>query len=129
MKIEKFEDIDAWREARKLVNMIYDVSNNGNFSNDYGLRDQIRRASISAMSNISEGFDRETNKEFIQFLIIARASVSEVKSHMYVALDRKYLSIEEFDSIYNEANTVINLINGFIRYLRKPRTWNLEPRT
>jgi len=122
MKIEKFEDIDAWREARKLVNMIYDVSNNGNFSNDYGLRDQIRRASISAMSNISEGFDRETNKEFIQFLIIARASVSEVKSHMYVALDRKYLSIEEFDSIYNEANTVINLINGFIRYLRKPRT-------
>ncbi|OGW17614.1 MAG: four helix bundle protein [Nitrospinae bacterium RIFCSPLOWO2_12_FULL_45_22] len=122
MKIEKFEDIDAWREARKLVNMIYDVSNNGNFSNDYGLRDQIRRASISAMSNISEGFDRETNKEFIQFLIIARASVSEVKSHMYVALDRKYLSIEEFDSIYNQANTVINLINGFIRYLRKPRT-------
>ena len=122
MKIEKFEDIDALREARKLVNMIYDVSNNGNFSNDYGLRDQIRRASISAMSNISEGFDRETNKEFIQFLIIARASVSEVKSHMYVALDRKYLSIEEFDSIYNQANTVINLINGFIRYLRKPRT-------
>ena len=122
MKIEKFEDIDAWREARKLVNMIYDVSNNGNFSNDYGLRDQIRRASISAMSNISEGFDRETNKEFIQFLIIARASVSEVKSHMYVALDRKYLSIEEFDSIYNQANTVINLINGFIRYLQKPRT-------
>ena len=122
MKIEKFEDIDAWREARKLVNMIYDVSNNGNFSNDYGLRDQIRRASISAMSNISEGFDRETNKEFIQFLIIARASVSEVKSHMYVALDRKYLSIEEFDSIYNQANTVINLINGFIRYLLKPRT-------
>ena len=122
MKIEKFEDIDAWREARKLVNMIYDVSDNGNFSNDYGLRDQIRRASISAMSNISEGFDRETNKEFIQFLIIARASVSEVKSHMYVALDRKYLSIEEFDSIYNQANTVINLINGFIRYLQKPRT-------
>ena len=122
MKIEKFEDIDAWREARKLVNMIYDVSNNGNFSNDYGLRDQIRRASISAMSNISEGFDRETNKEFIQFLIIARASVSEVKSHMYVALDRKYLSIEEFDSIYNQANTVINLINGLIRYLQKPRT-------
>jgi four helix bundle protein len=122
MKIERFEDIDAWKESRKLVNKIYDISNNGQFYKDFALRNQIRSASVSIMANIAEGFDRGTNKEFIQFLTIARASTSEVKSHLYVALDREYIDNSKFEGIYDQTNTAINLIDGFIRYLKKPRT-------
>jgi len=74
------------------------------------------------MSNISEGFDRGTNREFVQFLVIARASASEVKSQLYVALDRKYIDHSKFEGIYHQATAVISLIDGFIRYLKKPRT-------
>ncbi|MBA7502772.1 hypothetical protein ES706_01366 [subsurface metagenome] len=122
MKIERFEDIDAWKESRKLVNMVYDISSNGEFSKNFYLRDQIRSASVSVMSNIAEGFDRSSDKEFTQFLVMARASASEVKSQLYVALDRGYIENEEFKTIYEQATNVINLINGFIRYLKKPRT-------
>jgi len=122
MKIERFEDIEAWKEARKLVNMIYNISEEGQFSKDFSLRNQIRSASVSIMSNISEGFDRGTNRELIQFLVIARASASEVKSQLYVALDRKYINAEGFQEIYDQATRVISLIDGFIRYLKKPRT-------
>ena len=122
MKIERFEDIEAWKEARNLVNMIYDISNEGQFSKDFSLRNQIRGASVSVMSNIAEGFDRGTNREFIQFLIVARASASEVKSQLYVALDRNYIHQSNFDKVYQQATKVISLIDGFIRYLKKPRT-------
>ena len=122
MRIERFEDIEAWKEARKLVNMIYDLSNEGLFSKDFSLRNQIRGASVSVMSNIAEGFDRETNREFIQFLIVARASASEVKSQLYVGLDRNYIERGEFGRMYQQASKVISLIDGFIRYLKKPRT-------
>ena len=122
MKIERFEDIEAWKEARNLVNMIYDVSNEDLFSKDFSLRNQIRGASVSVMSNIAEGFDRGTNREFIQFLIVARASASEVKSQLYVALDRNYIHQSNFDEIHQQVTKSISLIDGFIRYLKKPRT-------
>lgn len=118
MRIERFEDIEAWKEARKLVNVIYDISDNGDFSRDFYLRNQIRGASVSIMSNISEGFDRGTNREFIQFLIVGRASASEVKSQLYVALDRKYVTSDKFHEIYDQISKIISLIDGFIRYLR-----------
>ena len=105
-----------------MVNRIYDISNNGQFYKDFALRNQIRSASVSIMANIAEGFDRGTNKEFIQFLTIARASTSEVKSHLYVALDREYIDNSKVEGIYDQTNSVINLIDGFIRYLKKPRT-------
>ena len=122
MKIERFEDIEAWKEARNLVNMIYDISNEGLFSKDFSLRNQIRGASVSVMSNIAEGFDRGTNREFTQFLIVTRAPASEVKSQLYVALDRNYIHQNKFDKVYQQATKVISLIDGFIRYLKKPRT-------
>ncbi len=121
MKIERFEDIDAWKDARKLVNMIYDISDKEDFSKDFSLKNQIRSASVSIMSNRAEGFDRGSDREFTQFLVIARASASEVKSQLYVAMDRGYIERGDFKTIYEQANSVINLINGFIRYLRKPR--------
>lgn len=129
MRIERFEDIEAWKEARRLVNMIYDISDEENFSKDFGLKNQIRNASVSVMSNIAEGFDRGTNREFIQFLIVARASASEVKSQLYVALDRKYITSDKFHKIYDQISKLISLIDGFIRYLRKPRTQKPELRT
>ena len=121
MKIERFEDVDAWKDARKLVNMNYDISDTSCFSKDFSLKNQIRSASVSIMSNIAEGFDRSSDREFTQFLVIARASASEVKSQLYVALDRGYIESSDFKVIYEQANSVINLINGFIRYLKKPR--------
>jgi four helix bundle protein len=115
MKIENFEDIESWKESRLLVKEIYQL-----FANvkDYGFRDQIQRASISAMSNIAEGFDRSSNKEFIQFLVIARGSVSEVKSLSYAALDIGYIDESTFSRISEHCFKLANLINGFIRYLR-----------
>jgi len=129
MKIDRFEDIEAWKEARNLVNTIYNISNEGLFSKDFSLKNQIRGASVSVMSNIAEGFDRGTNREFTQFLIVARASASEVKSQLYIALDRNYIDKNEFDTVYQQATKVISIIDGFIRYLKKPRTCNVEHRT
>ena len=115
MKIDKFEDIESWKEARILVREIYQL-----FANvkDYGFRDQIQRAAISVMSNIAEGFDRSSNKEFVQFLVIARGSVSEVRSLSYAAMDIGYIDKNIFCRIAEHCFKLTNLINGFIRYLR-----------
>lgn len=115
MKIEKFEDIECWKEARELQKEIYKA-----FSHikDYSFRDQIQRAAISAMSNIAEGFDRGSNKEFIQFLIFSRGSVSEVKSLCYAALDIGYITKEMALIIHDHCFKLTNLINGFVRYLK-----------
>lgn len=115
MKIEKFEDIDAWKEARMLLKEIYNA-----FSHikDYSFRDQIQRATLSIMSNIAEGFDRGSNKEFTQFLVIARGSVSEVRSLCYAALDIGYIQKSKFDEISESCLKITNLLNGFVRYLR-----------
>lgn len=115
MKIERFEDIEAWKEARKLVEIVYKVFS---MIKDYGFRDQIQRATISIMSNIAEGFDRGTNKEFIQFLIIARGSVSEGRSLLYTALDIGYLDEAIFKNLGDRCLKISSLLNGFIRYLK-----------
>jgi four helix bundle protein len=115
MKIEQFEDVEAWKESRLLVKEIYSFFHN---NKDYGFREQIQRAAISIMANISEGFDRGSNKEFIQFLIIARGSVSEVKSLCYAALDIGYIDRNRFERISERCLRIKYLINGFIRYLR-----------
>ncbi len=117
-KIERFEDIKAWQQARSLVKEVYQATGEGKFAKDFSLRDQIRRAAVSIISNISEGFSRQTDKEFVQFLHIAKGSTSEVKSQLYVALDLCYMSQEEFDNLYKQADEVGRLIFGFIRYLK-----------
>ncbi len=118
-KIERFEDLQSWQKARELANAIYDLTEKEKFSKDYGLRRQIQRAASSAMHNIAEGFDAGTNPEFIRFLKIARRSVSEVQSQLYLALDRKYITSDELKIAYPLASEVKKLINGMIRYLRK----------
>jgi four helix bundle protein len=118
MKIERFEDIQAWQEARKLVNLVYKAINKNNaFAHDYRLINQIQAAAVSSMSNIAEGFSRKGNKEFIQFLYISKSSAAEVQSQLYVALDQHYICKNDFHEIYDQADKVSKLCSGFIKYL------------
>jgi len=117
-KIEKFEDIEAWKKGRELAKDIYTVTGKGEFARDYGLKDQIRRAAVSVISNIAEGFSRQTDQEFVQFLHIAKGSTSEVQSQLYLGLDLDYINKEEFERLYDEADQVARLISGFIKYLK-----------
>jgi four helix bundle protein len=118
MAIKKFEDIESWKKARKLTREIYKATATGEFFRDFGLKDQIRRASVSILSNIAEGFERGGDKEFCQFLGIAKGSCGEVRAQLYVALDQGYLSQEIFDSLSTKAVEVSELLSGFIRYLK-----------
>ena len=127
MKITRFEDIEGWQSARELTNRIYSVAARGAFATDFGLRDQITRASGSTMRNIAEGFDGGSNAEFVKFLRYSQRSCSEVQSQLYVALDQAYISQAEFDSIYEQAAKTRAKVGGFIRYLLNNQ--NLEPRT
>lgn len=116
--IKKFEDIVAWQEARKLVKMVYEITSKGEFSKDFGLRDQIRRASVSTMTNIAEGFDCESNVEFARFLVIARRSSVEVQSLLYAALDVGYIDQDTLKTYYEQALKIKGLINALKRSLK-----------
>ncbi|MBO8129864.1 MAG: four helix bundle protein [Peptococcaceae bacterium] len=118
MKIEKFEDIQAWQFARELTRAIYKATSQKEFNRDYGLRDQIQRAAVSIMANIAEGFDSQSNQAFLQFLTYAVRSATEVQSHLYVALDQGYITKATFNDLYQQAQKVKSVICGLIRYLR-----------
>jgi len=111
-KIEKFEDLIAWQKARKLTKQIYRATNQGKFASDYGLKDQIRRAAVSSMSNMAEGFERGGLVEFQRFLAIAKGSCAELRTQLYVALDAGYLETEAFDSLMAHAIEVGKIIGG-----------------
>ncbi len=115
---QKFEDIEAWQKARILTQNIYRFSSDGMFSRDFGLRDQLRRASVSIMSNIAEGFERSGTGELMQFLSIAKGSAGEVKSHLYVAHDQNYIDEESFNKLFNSACEISKMINGLMNYIR-----------
>ena len=121
MAIRRFEDIEAWQLARELTNQIYEVTKEGLFAQDYGLKDQIRRAAGSSMHNISEGFDGGSNAEFIRFLGYAQRSCTEVQSELYVALDQKYLTQERFAELYDLAKKTSTKIGAFIKYLKSSK--------
>jgi len=114
-----FEEIEAWKKSRELVRAIYQATSLGAFSTDYGLRDQIRRASVSIMSNIAEGFEREGTREFVQFLSMAKASAGEVRSQLYVALDQGYIGQMQFEELSSKASAVSKMISGLITYLKR----------
>lgn len=118
-KIERFEDILGWQKARELTREVYSLSKQGEFARDFSLKDQIRRASISVMSNIAEGFERGGDKEFIQFLATAKGSSGEVRSQLYAALDQGYLTEAQFQAAYQQSEEVSRLLAGFMDYLRQ----------
>lgn len=117
--ISRFEDIQAWQEARQLVKMVYKLTTSGALSKDFGLRDQIQRASVSAMTNIAEGFDCESKVEFARFLGIARRSAVEVQSLLYAAFDISYITEIQLQEYYEQARKTKALIGGFKRSLNK----------
>jgi four helix bundle protein len=118
-RIERFEDIEAWQKARELTKEIYALTNEGPFARDFGLRDQIRRASVSILSNIAEGFERNSNKEFVQFLYIAKGSAGEVRAQLYVALDQAYIGQSTFNLLNKNAAEISRMVSGLIAYLNK----------
>lgn len=116
---QSLEEIEAWQKARGLTREVYIISNHGSFSRDFALRDQIRRASVSIMSNIGEGFERSGTAEFVQFLAMAKGSTGEVISHIYVAADQGYITKEEADRLLGLAGETGRMIGGLMTYLRK----------
>jgi len=117
-RINRFEDIKAWQEARILKKMIYKIINKPNVKNNFSFCDQIQRATTSIMSNIAEGFESQSKLEFIKFLYYAKRSSAEVRSQLYEALDQSYTNDKEFNEIYNQVIYVSNLISKFITYLK-----------
>jgi four helix bundle protein len=115
--VKSFEELDVWKLARDLSKEIYALTQKGTFSKDYGLKDQINKSSGSIMDNIAEGFDRGGNREFIQFLSIAKGSCAEVRSQLARALDRNHLMQETFEILNDKANLISKKLNGLINYL------------
>ncbi|MFH1731345.1 MAG: four helix bundle protein [Planctomycetota bacterium] len=116
---KQFEDIDAWKRARELTREVYRVSSTGTFAKDFELRGQIRRASVSIMANIAEGFERGGKKELGQFLSIAKGSAGEVRSHLYVAADQSYLTKDDVEKLSRIVKDVSRIISGLMTYLKK----------
>ena len=139
MKIERFEDIEAWqpveslkveRLARELTRKVYRLTKKPGFARDYGLKRQIQDAAGSSMHNIAEGFDSETNGEFIRFLRYSKRSCTEVQSELYIAVDEGYISPGEFKDVYEQARRTRAAVRGFINYLKKyeeRKATNREP--
>jgi len=125
---KSFEDIDAWKKARELSNGVYSASRHGTFSRDFGLCDQIRRASVSVMSNIAEGFERHGEKEFLYFLSIAKGSAGEVRCQLYIARDQNYIDEETFRRLSHMAIETSRMIAGLMTYLRSTVNANLSPK-
>ncbi|MFH1049794.1 MAG: four helix bundle protein [bacterium] len=128
---KKFEDLKVWQLARELVNSIYTMTNITNFKKDFSLKDQIRRSSVSVMANISEGFARQSSKEFAQYLNIAHASVAEVQSHLYIAIDLNYIQKIDFEELYSKCNEISKMLHGLYKYLitnSKLSTYNSKPK-
>lgn len=115
--IERFEDLDVWQKAKELTNLVYSQSSSGMFSRDFGLRDQMRRAAVSVMSNIAEGFESQTQVLFIQYLGRAKGSAGEVRAQLYIARDQGYISEEEFSKILSLAEICSKQLARFIQYL------------
>ncbi|NCS89577.1 MAG: four helix bundle protein [Ignavibacteria bacterium CG2_30_36_16] len=118
MLIKKFEEIEAWKEARKLVKEIYVLTEESKLKNDFGLKDQLQRAAVSIMSNIAEGFDSRSNKSFIVFLRYSYRSGSEIQSLLYVLLDLQIINIEKQNDLYNKIEKIKKLIGGFIKSIK-----------
>lgn len=118
MAVNYFEDLEIWKEARRLTSSIYAITHKQSFSKDYGLCDQIRRASVSVMSNIAEGYERGGNQELSQFLSIAKGSCGEVRAQLYIALDQKYIGAEESKRLIDDFRKLSIMIHNFMKYLK-----------
>jgi len=120
MNAQKFEELKVWGLARDMVNDIYTITKRRKFSRDYVLREEIRRTSISVMSNIAEGFERGSNKDFARFLYNAKGSIGEVRAQLYIAQDQGYLTNDEFKRMYKKTEEIGGMLGKLIQYLKRP---------
>ena len=120
-RVESFEDLNVYKQARDLTNKIYEITRQVSFSKDHGLVDQIRRASVSIMSNIAEGFERGTNAEFIQFLFIAKGSCGEVRAQLTIAFDQKYIDENTYKNFVDQCRRISGMLGNLITYLKSSR--------
>ena len=120
-RTDKFEDLIAWQKARELTRAIYQATASGSFAKDFGLRDQVRRAAVSVMSNLPEGFERGGRSEFHQFLSVAKSSCAELRSQLYVALDATHLNPSTFRRLILQAEEVARIIGGLRKAVHKQR--------
>jgi len=116
--LKNFESLDVWAQSRVLTNRVYEMTRLSGFRNEFSLKDQLKRAAVSVMSNIAEGYERNNNKEFVYFLSVAKGSCGEIQSLLYVALDQKFIISEHFDDLYNKVNDISKMIYGLINYLK-----------
>jgi four helix bundle protein len=114
---KRFEDLDVWQSAKELTNLVYRLSSSGTIARDFGLRDQMRRAAVSIMSNIAEGFESLIQAMFIQYLARAKGSAGELRAQLYIALEQEYMTTDEFQSALSLAETCSKQLASFIRYL------------
>ncbi len=121
MKIQKFEELNIWKSSLALTKDVYDITSQGKFAKDFGLRDQIQRAIVSVSSNIVEGFEKNNNNEFIRFLKIAKGSAGETRNQMHIAFAIGYVAKKDFDRIMDELEKLSGQIGAFISYLEKKR--------
>ncbi|MDZ4340544.1 MAG: four helix bundle protein [candidate division NC10 bacterium] len=121
MKAQEFEELNVYQRARELTNRIYELTRDGAFARDFGLVDQVRRASVSIISNIAEGFERGTNAEFVQFLFIAKGSCGEVRTQVSVAFDQQFISKEDHEDLTDRCRRISAMLANLISYLRQPR--------
>ena len=117
--VKRFEDLECWQEARKLVRLIYRFAGKGSFARDFELKSQIVRSSVSAMANIAEGFHRKSNKDLMKFLDYSRSSVAETLSHCFVAYDLEYINENEMQNVKQQCDVIWKKVNSFITYLNR----------
>jgi four helix bundle protein len=125
-KVDRFEDLIAWKKARTLTRAIYEATHSKPMAHDYGLSNQMQRAAVSIMSNIAEGFERGSRAEFHQYLTIAKASCAELRSQLYIALDVGYLNQERFQTLFAQAEEVGRIVGGLRASLKKPKPQHVE---
>jgi len=125
--ITRFEEIEAWKTARELTRMVYAFTEQGKFAKDFGLKNQIQRASVSVMSNIAEGFESRTQPQFLEYLGRAKASAGEVRCQLYVAIDLQYITQEEFRQVFDMADKSSRQLARFMSYLEShPQTHRIR---
>ena len=118
MTFTRFEDINVWQKARAITKEIYQITGKQDFAKDYGLKDQLRRSTVSIMANIAEGHGRRSDKEFANFLNFSMGSIAETKSHLYISFDLKYISENEFTGLYEKTDELARMTFGLIKHLR-----------
>ncbi len=117
-RVKQFEDLEVWQKAREMARDIYGCATDGAFARDFGLRDQIRRAAVSVVSNIAEGFERGGDREFRQFLAHAKGSCGEIRSQLYIALDQEYLTQDQFEKLSARTIQVGRMLASLMNYLK-----------